>query len=137
MDHGVRAASAAFAEALCRGDASGAAALYAADGRLLTAAAELISGRREIEAYWRAGIGFGLSAVELDASDVQIVGSLAIEVGRYVLGLAGDGPANATDCGKYLVLHRRQPDGSWRRAIEVFNPDAPEQAHPEPKEKRC
>lgn len=129
----VRHATAAFAEALCRGDASAAAALYAADGKLLTAAAELISGRREIEAYWRAGIGIGLSAVELEASDVQVVGSLAIEVGRYVLALERDG-AGTADRGKYLVLHRRQPDGSWRRAIEVFNPDAPESARPERKE---
>jgi len=127
MEHGVRDATAAFAEALCRGDASSAAALYAADGKLLTAAAELIDGRREIEAYWRAGIAMGLSTVELQAADLQVTGRTAVEVGRYSLVLHGDGGA-VTDRGKYVVLHRREPDGSWRRAIEVFNPDAPADA---------
>jgi len=135
MEHGVRDATAAFAEALCRGDASSAAALYAADGKLLTAAAELINGRREIEEYWRAGIAMGLSTVELRASELQVTGRTAVEVGRYVLVLHGDGGA-VTDRGKYLVLHRREPDGSWRRAIEVFNPDVPEQARPDRKERR-
>jgi uncharacterized protein (TIGR02246 family) len=131
MEHAIRQAADAFAEALRNGNPAAAAALYAADGRLLTAAAELISGRREIESYWEAGIRIGLSRIDLEARDLQVVGGLAIEVGRYTLALG-----SVTDRGKYLVLHRRQPDGSWRRAVEVFNPDATEPVRPERKETR-
>jgi uncharacterized protein (TIGR02246 family) len=131
MEHAIRQAADALADALRSGDPAAAAALYAADGKLLTAAAELISGRREIEAYWEAGIRVGLSGIALESRDVQVVGGLAIEVGRYTLELG-----RVTDCGKYVVLHRRQPDGSWRRAIEVFNPDAPQGARLDQKEKQ-
>jgi uncharacterized protein (TIGR02246 family) len=109
--------SAAFAAALGRRDASAAAALYADDGALLTPAADLIRGRTDIEAFWREGIAFGLSGIELEATDVTVIGAVAIEIGRYALRLDG-----ATDRGKYLVLHRRDGDGAWRRAVEVYNP---------------
>ena len=107
-----------FADALARGDAVAAAALYAADGRLLTAEAELICGRKDIEAYWREGIAIGLSRVDLEATETQVVGELAIEIGRYVLALE-----QTSEHGKYLVLHRREADGAWRRAVEVYNPE--------------
>lgn len=123
MVDGFREGAAALAAALARGDASGAAALYSDDGKLLIPAARLISGRDEIEAYWREGIGFGLSSLELEAHDVQVLGGLAIEIGRYALALR-----DGADAGKYLALHRQQADGTWRRAVDVFNPDEPRSA---------
>ena len=56
------------------------------------------------------------------------MGGVAIEIGRYTLGLDVDGGTPVADAGKYLVLHRRQPDGSWQRTVDVFNPDVPEAA---------
>src|SRR5579884_3932266 len=99
----------------------------------LTAAAELIAGRGEIEAYWRAGIACGLTTVELHPAELTVSGRIAVEVGRYTLSLTPDGGPPATDRGKYLALHRRLPDGSWRRTVEVFNPDVP-QARPDVQE---
>jgi hypothetical protein len=32
------------------------------------------------------------------------------------------------DTGKYAVLHRRQDDGTWMRAVDVFNPDLKEES---------
>lgn len=124
MEDAIRRATDALVLALGRGDASGAAALYADDGRLLTPSAELIAGRRDIETYWRTGLRVGLSRIELDSAEVRVVGPLAVEIGRYELGVG----AQAADCGKYVVLHRRQGDGAWLRVVDVFNPDAPDVA---------
>jgi uncharacterized protein (TIGR02246 family) len=118
VEHELEQAAGALADAVARGDAAAAAALYADDGRLLTATARLISGRAAIESYWRAGIALGLTGVALSPTEVQILDGVAIEVGGYVV-TARDG---GRDEGKYLALHRRQPDGSWRRAVDVFNP---------------
>jgi ketosteroid isomerase-like protein len=131
----VRQATSELAEALSRGDAAAAALLYADDGKLLTPAAELIAGRSQIEAYWRVGISCGLSSVELAADELSVSGHVAVEVGRYTLLLTSAGGSPAFDRGKYLALHRRLPDGSWRRAVEVFNPDVP-QARPDVQEER-
>jgi uncharacterized protein (TIGR02246 family) len=121
MEEAIRRATTALVEALGRGDAAGAAALYADDGRLLTPAAELIAGRRDIEAYWLTGLKVGLSRIELDSAEVRVDGPLAVEIGRYLLAVG----AEAADRGKYVVLHRRQGDGAWLRVVDVFNPDAP------------
>ena len=126
MEDGFRQRTAALVEALARGDAAAAAALYADDGKLLTATSELIAGRIQIEAYWRAGLALGLAGFALEPSELEVGDGTAVEIGRYALTLAGDGvPA---DSGTYLALHRRQADGSWRRAVDVFNPDVPARA---------
>jgi uncharacterized protein (TIGR02246 family) len=123
---GIARTTAALSAALLRGDAAAAAALYATDGRLLTSAAELIAGRPEIEAYWQAGIAVGLSRVELREVVVQVGRGIALEFGRYALGAR----AGASETGMYVAFHRREADGSWRRAVDVFNPDAPERVRP-------
>src|SRR5581483_4486018 len=127
MEDGVRNAADAFAEALGRGSAADAAALYAVDGRLLTPAARLIEGRHQIEAYWRAGLAVGLSGVELEAVEFETGGDFAIEIGRYAFTLAIDGGGPTVDRGKYVVLHRRTTDGTWCRLVDVFNPDGKEE----------
>jgi uncharacterized protein (TIGR02246 family) len=127
MDDGVYQASTALAEALHRADAVGAAQLYAEDGRLLTPTARLIAGRPEIEAYWQAGLTFGLSGVVLEPEELQVGRGAAVEIGRYAFTVTADGAAPACDRGEYLVLHRRQPDGTWCRSIDVFNPDKKEE----------
>jgi uncharacterized protein (TIGR02246 family) len=119
MEDGVERGTQALGEALARGDATAAAALYADDGKLLSAAADLVVGRREIEQYWRAGIALGISLLAVDAVEVDADGAVAVETGRYVL----TGGAVVLDRGKYVALHRRQADGTWRRAVDVFNPD--------------
>lgn len=127
MEDGIRQSGGALVAAVGRGDAAAAAALYEDAAWLLSPSAELISGRSEIEAYWRAGVAVGVGHVELRPDDVRVVGGIAIEVGRYVLALVGDGGITA-DTGKYAVLHRQQDDGTWRRAVDVFNPDLKEDA---------
>jgi uncharacterized protein (TIGR02246 family) len=114
----------ALADALGRGDAAAAASLYADDGRLLTSAADLLTGRSEIEEYWRTGIAFGLARLELQTIELTVADRLAVEIGRYAFALDGGGGATV-ECGKYVALHRRRADGTWRRAIDVFTSNAP------------
>ena len=126
MEDGIRQSGGELVAAVGRGDAAAAAELYEDAAWLLAPSAELISGRSEIEAYWRAGVAVGVDRVELRPDDVRVVDGVAIEVGRYVLALGADGAA--TDTGKYAVIHRRQDDGTWRRAVDVFNPDLKEES---------
>jgi uncharacterized protein (TIGR02246 family) len=127
MEDGVRNATGELAEALARGSAAEAAALYAMDGKLLTPAARLIEGRHQIEAYWRAGLAVGLSGVELEAVEVEAGPEFAVEIGRYAFTVAIDDGGPSVDRGKYVVLHRRQTDGTWCRLVDVFNPDGKEE----------
>jgi uncharacterized protein (TIGR02246 family) len=110
-----------FAAALTAGDAAGAASLYAGDATLLPPNAEGLKGREAIERFWQGGIAAGISRVDLETLQLEPADGLAIEVGRYTLEIELDRDEPAIEVGKYVVVHKRQPDGSWRWAIDIFN----------------
>jgi len=128
-------ARAAFMSAVRRGDARAASSVYTDEARLVAPSAELIRGRRAIEAFWQAGVGAGLCGIELETIELAQVGRLAYEIGRYALRLRPADGGSVVDRGKYLLVHERQPDGSWLRAVEMFNPDAPPEARQQREEK--
>jgi ketosteroid isomerase-like protein len=121
MEQGLIEAQTAFAAALARSSAAETAALYTAGAKLLTPSSDLLGGRLEIEAFWRAGLAVGLVNVELATLEIHVDDEIALEYGRYVLAASG-----GAESGKYVVLHRREADGAWRRAVDVFNPDPPD-----------
>ena len=115
----------AFELALRSGDAKAAAAVYTHDATLVAPAAELIHGRAAIERFWRTGVETGIGQVELSVLELKLRGDVAFEVGRYALHLAPESGGSIVDRGRYLIVHRVEPDGGWRRAAEMFSPDAP------------
>ena len=113
-----------FASAVARGDVSALADLYTDDARLLAPAAPPIIGREAIEQYWQTGIDAGVRGVELELVGIKSHRGVAYELGRYAIAL-DDERKTIVDRGDYLLVHERQDDGSWRWAVEMFNPDAP------------
>jgi ketosteroid isomerase-like protein len=120
----IAAARFTFIAALRRGDAVGAATAYTGDARLLAPSAELLTGRSSIASFWQAGIDAGVDWIELYALDLEIEpgGDTACEIGRYVLRLTSPSGEAVVDRGRYLLVYRREADGSWRRAAETFSP---------------
>ncbi len=122
--------------ALERGDAAAAGVVYTDGARLLASTAEPIDGRAEIEAYWRAGIELGLFGVTFESRVLEWIGAGALELGRYAVSMQGRSPTPTVEHGSHLVLHTQTSDGSWKRAVEVFNPDEPQPGSPNPKEEQ-
>lgn len=120
----------AFEQAIRSGDAVAAAAVYADDATLLAPAVDVVRGRPAIERFWRTGVESGMDRVELAVLDLQQRGDLAFELGAYVLRVATEGGEPVIDRGRYLIVHRVDPDGSWRRAAEMFSPDRPPAPEP-------
>jgi uncharacterized protein (TIGR02246 family) len=113
----------AFEAALRSGDAAAAASIYADDATLLAPAADVVHGRPAIERFWRTGVETGIEDVSLARLDLQLRGDVAYEVGEYALHLAPESGATVVDRGRYLIVHRVDPDGTWRRCAEMFSPD--------------
>ena len=120
----IEAANAAFMRGLEQGDAAAMAAVYEPDGRLLAPNTEPQQGSAAIEAFWKTIIDAGVRGALLETQTVDERDDLAVEVGRYTLRTAADG-GEIVDVGKYVVIHRRQPDGSWRYAVDIFNSNRP------------
>ena len=120
----------AFLSAIRRGQTREACRVYAADARLLVPSADPIEGRAAIELYWQTGIDAGMTDIALEQLAVAHRRGFAYEIGRYAMHLEPADGVAVEDRGKYVVLHEVQPDGSWRWAVEMFNPDEPPAPRP-------
>ena len=113
----------AFETAIGAGDAADVGAIYSEQARLLAPSAGIVTGRDAIERFWEAGIGAGIRSARLTTLSVDERDDLAVEVGRYELVITPPDRGSVTDVGKYVVVHRRQGDGSWLWDVDMFNSD--------------
>lgn len=121
---GIRAVTDSFvAHTKVRRD-SATAALYTENATFMPPNGGIVEGRVAIRA-WFEGFppmsDFALTPVEVDGR-----GDLAYERGTFALTIAAaNGKPAMSDHGKYLVIKRRQPDGQWLIAVDIFNSDVP------------
>lgn len=107
--------------AVARGDAATIASVYADDAVIMPPGFEAAHGRPAVEQFWRAAFQYGLKAVTLHSQEVVADGDLA-----YVLGAGTsrmetpEGQATVTT-SKYILVWRRQTDGAWRIAVDIWN----------------
>ena len=99
MENEIFAETAALVTALERGDVVAAGDVYADGARLLASSAELIQGRTEIEAYWRAGIDLGLSGLAFERRVLDEIGGNVLELGRYSVSMKGESSALRVEHG--------------------------------------
>jgi uncharacterized protein (TIGR02246 family) len=100
-------------------------AFYAPDAVLLPPNHPIVEGRSNIQAFLQGLMDSGLSSIRLETTRIASDGALAYGRGRYTLSLAPAAAAPVEDVGKYVVVYRRQPDGSWRAVADIFNSDRP------------
>lgn len=127
---GVRAqieqAATRFSDAFNRGDVLALAAMYDTGGVVLAPNAPPMHGRQNIEALWAGARQQGFKTLNLVVDSVEpISGNFAIDLGRYTLVIQPPGQAETTDRGKYMVLWKRQADGSWKLYRDMFNTSMP------------
>jgi ketosteroid isomerase-like protein len=121
VEAGIDASTERFLQELARGEAAAAASTYDEDAILLPPAGEAVRGRKAIESFWQSGIEIGVRALELEPLERGEAGRLVYEVGRYRMVMQGAEDQPTLERGAYVVLHRQDPDGSWRRAVDTFN----------------
>lgn len=122
----IEQAAARFSETFNRGDVAALAVMYDTGGVVLAPNAPPMHGRQNIEALWAGARLQGFKTLNLMTDSVEpIGGNHAIELGRYTLVIQPPGQAEMTDRGKYMVLWKRQPDGSWKLYRDVFNTSMP------------
>jgi ketosteroid isomerase-like protein len=112
-----------FVTALEGGDVETACAVYTHDATLVPPAAARLKGRDAIERFWTAGLAAGMSRIEMEADEIRGACDLTYELGRYAIELEPADGNLVLERGTYVLVHEQQPDGSWLRAVEAFNPD--------------
>ncbi len=92
---------------------------YAPDALVLAPGAPMARGGEQIRAVLQGLVDLGAVSLALESVRIESSGDLAYEAGHYSLGFG----SGMTDIGKYIVVFKRQPDGSLRAVADSFNSD--------------
>lgn len=118
----IQRADDAFAQAFNRGDGAGVANLYTDSATILPPGSAVVKGREGIQAFWSRAITAGVHNLSLSALDVQGLGEVAREIGRFSFDAPGQSGAASRVEGKYVVVWRRQ-GSDWRLDTDIWNTD--------------
>lgn len=114
------AAYKAFEDAFFQGDAEALSQIYTEDAEWLVPGAPPIRGRAAIAGAWKGVLGSGGNRVRIDVREVEETGDWAFDIGAFTATAPDGGTLNA---GKYVVVWRREPDGSWKTYRDIFHWD--------------
>jgi uncharacterized protein (TIGR02246 family) len=120
-------AASSFSRALERGDARGMSAQYLDDATLVPPSGRLVSGREAILAFWTPrNPEFHTLEHSLATDRLEVSGDVAVEVGtwRQRSQLREEEPRESA--GRYVVVWRRLPDGTWRMQLDTWTAPFPE-----------
>jgi uncharacterized protein (TIGR02246 family) len=117
----IAAANLKFMEAFARQDAAGMAGMYTADGQLMPANSDFVSGTSAIEQFWGGAMGMGIRTAKLETVELEAHGETAVEVGKYTLG--GD-EGQTLDQGKYVVVWKND-GGTWKLHRDIWTTSMP------------
>ena len=112
-----------FVQAMQKGDAELIASVYAPDARILPPGTEALTGPA-IQTYWQAAIDSGMTDGVVETVSFEEHGEVAVEEGLYEARVGDE----VVDSGKYLTVHRRQHDGSWKLGLDIWNTNRPDAA---------
>jgi ketosteroid isomerase-like protein len=127
----VKSADAAFQQAIAGKDLNQIMSFYADDAVLMPAAKPLLTGKAAITNEWKELLAIPAfqNASKLAQVEVSASSDLAYTRGSYETRLMGEDGQLVVEPGKWLSVWRKQPDGSWRVAIETYNTDIPPPDH--------
>jgi ketosteroid isomerase-like protein len=124
----IEANNAKFSAAAVQGDSVALAGMYADDAVLMIANMPAARGREAIaRAFGGMVSAMKLSALKLDTQDVIVAGDYAVETGALDMTsqAKAKGAKPVHEVGKYLVVWKKQPDGSYKILRDIDNDDAP------------
>jgi uncharacterized protein (TIGR02246 family) len=117
--------NAKWTEAYNRGDAAAVAALYTDEATVMPPNSEMVKGRQGIQGLWNSFMTMGVKDVTLTTMDVGGGGNTAYETGNYSLTIQPESQAAMTDSGKYVVVWKKQADGTWKLHVDIWNSSMP------------
>lgn len=110
------------------GDPAAVLALWADDGILMPPNRPALEGKGAIEENYKQQFAMGKTSLKINGSEAVASADWAFERGAYSLKITGPDAAAAPlveEEGKYIVIAKKQSDGSWKTSRLIFNSNAP------------
>jgi len=116
----VEAGNAEWNQAFNKGDAAAVAKLYTSDAKLLPPADKIVSGDKEILAFWRSLIDAGVTDHKIETIQIEEAGDTAVMAGKWqAMGKDAQGKA-AIFKGSVMKVLERQGD-TWKTSLHTWN----------------
>ena len=112
--------NAAFMKVFAEGDSEKTSSLYTDDAWLMAPHIAVFKGKSAIHTALQGMFDGGITGIELETVELEVLGDTAIETGQFSLK-AGDAFA---DRGKYMVVWKCL-DGKWLLHRDMINSDMP------------
>jgi uncharacterized protein (TIGR02246 family) len=125
-ERAIRAAEAQWSNAASAKELERTLSFYTADAAALAPGSPAAVGIQAIRAVWVDEFKDPASALSWHAQVVQVSrsGDLGYARGSYQASYTLEGKP-VHEYGKYLTVWKKQPDGSWKVAADMYSPDAP------------
>jgi ketosteroid isomerase-like protein len=105
--------------------------LYAADATLIRSSVPPVRSLPAIREFLLSMLEAGLGDVELESLRLEIMGDIAIDLGRCKMLVPVAMGKRREERGKYLVVLVRQPVGTWKILADCWSADLPVTAPPD------
>jgi ketosteroid isomerase-like protein len=116
----IEAGNTAFNQAFNKGDAAAVTKLYTSDAKLLPPADKIVSGDKEIQAFWRSLIDAGVTDHKIETIQIEEAGDTAVVAGKWqATGKDAQGKA-AIYKGSVMKVLERQGD-TWKTSLHTWN----------------
>ena len=119
--------NARFDAAVLKGDTAALAGFYVDDAMFMSPNEPAAKGHNAIaKSFAGMGSAMKITAFKLQAQDVIVAGDYAIETGAYDFSATVPKVTKpAHDAGKYVVVWKKQADGSYKIVRDIYNSDLP------------
>jgi uncharacterized protein (TIGR02246 family) len=116
-------ADADWAGALAAKDLEGFLGYFAADASVLAPHLPAMNGTDAIRQWATTSFNFPGFAVTWTATsaEVAVSGDLGYTLGNFTFHMTMPDGSPLDDHGKYATIWKKQPDGSWKVAVDAFN----------------
>jgi ketosteroid isomerase-like protein len=123
----IRNAEAEWSKAAAAKEVDEFTAFVVESGSLLTPNAPIVTGSEAIRKWASETTAIPGFAVNWQATTVEVsaTGDLGYTVGAYEFTVHDPAGNPVTDRGKYVTVWKKQPDGKWKVAVDIFNSDLP------------
>ncbi len=106
--------------------------LYAADATLIRSSVPPVRSLPAIREFLVSMLEAGLGEVEMESLRLEIMGEVAIDLGRCKMLVPIAMGKRREERGKYLVVLVRQPVGTWKILADCWSSDVPVSAPSDP-----
>lgn len=126
----LRSADAALSEAVANKNLEHIVAHYAHDASIPPVAEPIVTGRQAVREEWEHILSIpGFQSTTTTMVEVSRAGDLGYTQGTYSTTFNLQDGTTGMEHGKWVSIWRKQADGTWKVAVEIYNTDEPPPSH--------